>query len=78
MWKFNVEKLEWVDNWNQRTAILQSLLISFIIYTKKMIAEKVKLTFVATRERQSPSISQRSSSVGSDMNLSATLHAFSF
>lgn len=36
----------------------------------------MKLTFVSTRGRQSPNISQRSSSVGSDMNVSATFSLF--
>lgn len=55
-----------------RHLMLQSLLTCFIHYTLKSVVVKVKLACISTRGRQSPNISQRSSSVGSDTSVSAT------
>lgn len=71
MLKLNMEISQKLNSKN-RHLMLQSLLTCFLHYTLKFVVVKVKLASTSTRGRQSPEISQRSSSVGSDTSVSAT------
>lgn len=71
MLKLNMEISQKMNSKN-RHLMLKSLLTCFLHYTLKFVVVKVKLASTSTRGRQSPEISQRSSSVGSDTSVSAT------